>query len=70
MFNSRERLLLGTLILDIDIEVPQIGTNSLTLSTTSERDSLTVRALACHAADPGSYLGQCGTIEEWIRKEI
>ena len=35
LFNSCERLLLGALILNIDIglEVPQIGANSLTLST-------------------------------------
>ena len=35
------------LLLQLD---PQI----IELSRISERDSLTVRALACHAADPGS----------------
>ena len=31
---------------------------AITVTRLSERDSLTVRALACHAADPGSNPAQ------------
>ena len=33
---------------------------SLVFHTISERDSLTISALACHAADPGSNPAQGG----------